>query len=259
MMSLHNAPAVVTGAGRGIGRTIAIELAKAGHPVALQSRTVEQLNETKALIEAEGGQAICVPGDVTEAQAAESLIEKCTESFGVPKIAVAGAGQAISAPLKRTSVEQLRQLFEVNTVSAFHLIKSASDRMIKLGEGGRIVIVASTAATRGMSYTAAYSASKHAVLGLVRSAAHELASKKITVNALCPGWVDTPMFDYTLKNISEKTGCSLEEARAKIETNIPLGRVLETEEVAATLMYLVSEAAGKMTGQAVVIDGGESL
>ncbi|MEE2903894.1 MAG: SDR family NAD(P)-dependent oxidoreductase [Myxococcota bacterium] len=258
-MSLHNAPAVVTGAGRGIGRTIAIELAKVGHPVALQSRTIEQLNETKALIEAAGGQAVCVPGDVTDAAASETLIEKCTEAFGIPKIAVAGAGQAISAPLKRTSVEQLRQLFEVNTVSAFHLIKSSSERMIKAGEGGRIVVVASTAATRGMSYTAAYSASKHAVLGLVRSAAHELASKKITVNALCPGWVDTPMFDYTLKNISEKTGCSLEEARAKIEKNIPLGRVLETEEVAATLMYMVSDAAGKMTGQAVVIDGGESL
>ena len=252
-------PAVVTGAGRGIGRAIAVALAKQGHPVALQSRTLAELDATKALIEDSGGTAICVPGDVTQAESAVALILKCKEAFGTPSIAVAGAGQAISAPLKRTSVEQLRQLFEVNTTSAFHLLQEASAAMIEAKIAGRFVVIASTAAVKGMAYTAAYSASKHAVLGLVRSAALELAPKNITVNALCPGWVDTPMFEYTLKNISEKTGCSLEEARAKIEKNIPIGRVLATEEVAAALNYLVSDAAAKLTGQAMVIDGGETL
>jgi len=258
-MSLSNSPAIVTGAGRGIGRAIALALAKAGHPLALQSRTLSDLEETKALVEAEGGRAICVPGDVTQAEAAQALVAECTKTFGIPQIAVAGAGQAISAPLKRTSVEQLRQLFEVNTTSAFHLLQEVSASLITAKLPGRFVVVASTAAVGGMAYTAAYSASKHAVLGLVRSAALELAGKQITVNALCPGWVDTPMFEYTLKNISEKTGCSLGEARGKIEKNIPVGRVLESEEVASALMYLVSDAATKMTGQAMVIDGGETL
>jgi len=251
--------AVVTGAGRGIGRAIALELARKGHAVGLQARSVAQLESTKAAIEAEGGRAVVVPGDVTRADSATELVERTAEAFGAPWIAVGAAGQAISAPLLRTGEDQLRSLLDVNLISAFHLMKASASAMIAAKDGGRIVIIGSTASVVGMRYTAAYSASKHAVMGLVKSAALELAKHRITVNALCPGWVDTPMFDATLENISRKTGCSLDEARATIEGGIPVGAALDVAEVAAQLSWVVSEAAGKLTGQALVRDGGESL
>lgn len=250
---------MVTGAGRGIGRAIALELTRLGHPVALQSRTEAQLLETKAAVEAAGGRAIVVPGDVTKPESAEALIARCTEELGPVGIAVGGAGQAFSAPVLRTDPDRVRQLFEVNTMSAFHLVGAAAKAMNAHKGGGRIVIVASTAAVKGMRYTAAYSASKHAVLGLVRSAALELAKDGITVNALCPGWVKTEMLEQTTANIAEKTGCTNEEALATIEKMIPIGAALTVEEVAKMLEYIVSDAASKLTGQALVLDGGESI
>lgn len=198
-----------------------------------------------------------VPGDVTEAGAAQALVDGASAAFGRVDVAVAGAGQAISQPLGRTTEAQLRQMLDVNLIAAFHLMQAAVPAMDK--DGGRLVVIASTAAVKGMSYTAAYSASKHAVLGLVRSAALELARKQITVNALCPGWVDTAMFDATLDNIVGKTGRSREEARAAIEARIPTRRVCNVDEVAATLKYIVSDDAAQLTGQALVLDGGETL
>ncbi len=248
--------AVITGAGRGIGRAIALDLARAGHPVALQSRTASAVEAVAGQIRQAGGQAVAVPGDVTDEASAEGLIAACTAAFGEVSVAVAGAGQALSAPIKRTTADDLRRLFEVNTVSAFHLIKHASAVM---QPGGRIIVIASIASVKGMQYTGAYCASKHAVLGLVKSAAMELAKKRITVNAICPGWVDTPMFDQTLENISRKTGCSLDEARDQLEAMVPIGKVLDASEVAAMVRYVVSDAAAKLTGQALVIDGGETL
>ena len=248
--------AVITGAGRGIGRAIALEAAKAGHAVALQARTAPQLEIVREEIEALGGRAVIVPGDVTQASSAEALVERCLEAFGSVDVAVAGAGQAMSAPIERTDEAQFRQLFEVNALAPFHLMKAAAPKMTA---GGRIVVIASIASVKGMRYTGAYCASKHAVLGLVKSAALELAKRSITVNALCPGWVDTAMFDTTLDNISVKTGCSRDEARGRIESMIPIGRVLEVDEVAAMFRYMISPEAGKLTGQAMLLDGGETL
>jgi NAD(P)-dependent dehydrogenase (short-subunit alcohol dehydrogenase family) len=251
--------AVVTGAGRGIGRSIALELAKLGYSVAIQARTETQLYDTRAEIEALGGRARVVLGDVTEASAAKELVERAEAELGPVRVAVACAGQAISAPLFKTTSDQMKQLFEVNVMSAFHLLQAAGSAMVTSKTRGRLVIVASTAAIAGMKYTAAYAASKHAVLGLVRSAALELADKGITVNALCPGWVQTPMLDATTKNIAEKTGCTEEEALQKILDKIPMKRVLVPEDIAAMLRYVVSDAAQSLTGQALVIDGGETL
>lgn len=251
--------AVVTGAGRGIGRAIALDLAQLGYKIALQSRTEAQLESTRQAIEGLGGQARVVPGDVTDPEAATRLIEVCEAELGPVAVAVAGAGQAFSSPLKRNDPDRVRRLFEVNTLSAFHLVQRAAEAMVASKTRGRIVVVASSASVSGAPYTSAYSATKHAVLGLVKSAALELAGKGITVNALCPGWVDTEMFDETLKNIMEKTGCALEEARARITQNIPMREVLTVEEVAGMLRYLVSPEARHLTGQALVLDGGETL
>jgi len=249
---------VVTGAGRGIGRAIALELASRGYPVALQARTTEQLDATRAAVEAAGGQAVVVAGDVTDPGAAEALVATCVDALGPARVVVAAAGQAFSAPLRRTRPEELRQLLEVNLLGVFHLLRASAGAMADAG-GGRFVAVASTAAVKGMRYTAAYAASKHAVLGLVRSAALELAASNVTVNAVCPGWVDTPMFGDTLANIAEKTGVSVDAARARIEQMIPLGRVLSAEEVARTVAFVVGPDAGHLTGQALVIDGGETI
>lgn len=251
--------AVVTGAGRGIGRSIALELAKLGYSVAIQARTEHQLFDTRAEIEALGTRARVIPGDVREASAAKDLVGRCEAELGPVRVAVACAGQAISQPILKTTAEQMRELYEVNVMSAFHLIQASAASMIAAKKGGRIVIIASTAAVQGMRYTAAYAASKHAVLGLVRTAALEFASHGITVNALCPGWVDTPMLEATTKNIAEKTGCTQEEALGKIVEKIPMRRVVRPEDIAAMLRYVVSDAAQSLTGQALVIDGGETL
>lgn len=251
--------AVVTGAGRGIGRAVALGLARAGYPVGLQSRTAEQLYDVRAEIEALGGHARVIPGDVTDPDSAEELFRRTAEELGPVHVAVANAGQAFSCPVIGHDPAKVRSLFEVNTMSAFHLVQSAARAMKGTKTRGRIVVIASTAAVAGQRYTSAYSASKHAVLGLVRSAALELAASGITVNALCPGWVDTEMFDQTLANIADKTGGSLQEARARIESMIPMREVLTPEEVAGYVAFLVSTHARHVTGQALVMDGGETL
>lgn len=256
-MNESKGAALVTGAGRGIGRAIALALAERGHPVAVQSRTEADLAEVVAAIEAAGGRAMAVAGDVTEASAADALVSRAIEKFGRVEVAVPCAGQSFSAPLSRTDADGFRRLFEVNTMSVFFLMQRAAEAMRT--EGGKIVVVASTAAVSGMAYTSAYSATKHAVLGLVRSAAIELARHRITVNALCPGWVDTEMFDKTLANIAEKTGGTIDEARKRIEGRIPIGSVVTVDEVAAMACHLASDASARLTGQAIVLDGGETI
>jgi meso-butanediol dehydrogenase/(S,S)-butanediol dehydrogenase/diacetyl reductase len=251
--------AVVTGAGRGIGRALALELARAGHPVALQARSPGPLEAVRAEIEAAGGRAIVVPGDVAVAASAAALVERAEAELGPLTVAVACAGQARSAPLLRTTPEQVTELFAANALSAFHLMQRAAQAMVTGRRPGRIVVVASTAAVKGARYTSAYAASKHAALGLVRSAALELAPHRITVNALCPGWVRTPMLDDTVANIAAKTGCTEAEALARIEAMIPVGAALEVEHVAAMLRWVVSDEAAHLTGQALVLDGGETL
>jgi meso-butanediol dehydrogenase/(S,S)-butanediol dehydrogenase/diacetyl reductase len=251
--------AVVTGAGRGIGRALALELARAGHPVALQARSPGPLEAVRAEIEAAGGRAIVVPGDVAVAASAAALVERAEAELGPLTVAVACAGQARSAPLLKTTPEQVTELFAANALSAFHLMQRAAQAMVTGRRPGRIVVVASTAAVKGARYTSAYAASKHAALGLVRSAALELAPHRITVNALCPGWVRTPMLDDTVANIAAKTGCTEAEALARIEAMIPVGAALEVEHVAAMLRWVVSDEAAHLTGQALVLDGGETL
>ena len=249
--------AVVTGAGKGIGRAIALELAARGHPVGLQARSAEDLAEVEAAIERSGGRALSVPGDACNPEAARALVEQTETRFGPLEAAVSCAGRGSAAPILSMDPTELRALLELNVVGPLHLIQAAG-RVMKHSGGGRIVVVASTTAVRGEPYVAAYSASKHGVLGLVRSGALDLARYGITLNAVCPGWVDTPMFERSLADIEAATGRSPAEARAAIEGKIPMGRVLGPEEVAKMVAYLVGAGAEMVTGQALVIDGGQT-
>ncbi|MGF1510217.1 MAG: SDR family NAD(P)-dependent oxidoreductase [Myxococcota bacterium] len=260
MATLKSRPtAVVTGAGQGIGQAIALELAKAGYHLGLQGRSQVRLQETAQRISGEGSEAFVCPGDVTDPASADVLVEGAAAAFSPVEVAVSCAGQAYSAPLMTTDAEVFRRLFEVNVMAVLHLMKAAAGHMMAHGRPGRIVVIASTAAVRGARYTSAYATSKHAAAGLVKSAAAEWTSHGITVNAVCPGWVDTPMFDETLARISEKTGRSPERARERIETQIPSGRVTQSEEVASLVRFLVSPRAAQVTGQCWVMDGGEGL
>jgi NAD(P)-dependent dehydrogenase (short-subunit alcohol dehydrogenase family) len=257
--STQSGVAVVTGAGRGIGRAVALELARAGMSVGLQARDGEALEAVAREVRELGAAAWVVPGDVTDPDSARRLVDGAEAELGPVDAAVACAGQARSAPLLRTTEVGFRDLFEVNTLAVFHLLKQSAGGWKRVGRKGRFVVVASTAGLRGSRYTAAYTASKHATLGLVKTAAVELAPHGITVNAICPGWVDTPLFADALDNIAAKTGGSREEAKARIVAGVPLGRILTPEEVAGAVRFLLGPAAGHVTGQSWVMDGGEGL
>ncbi len=238
---------------------MAFELSNLGYAVALASRTESELLQTRDRIVDGGGRAIAVPCDVTHEGAVQVLVDLCRDELGPIHAVVAAAGQAKSAPLEKTTELDFRSLYDANVLSVFHLVKASTRRMIEDGTEGRVVVIASTAAHKGFKYTTAYTASKHAVLGFVRAAALELARRRITINAICPGWVDTAMFDATVENIAVKTGVTRDEARRRIVAEIPLGSVLSAEEVAAAIRPFLADEGAKITGQAFVIDGGETL
>jgi NAD(P)-dependent dehydrogenase (short-subunit alcohol dehydrogenase family) len=209
----------------------------------------------KAIAERFSGEDVHAPGhgelDVTDEGQVASFFEK----LGRVDVLVNNAGIAAGAPLARTTLEDWRAHLDVNATGAFLCTRAVLRGMIERGDG-RIVTVASVAGLYGARYTAAYTASKHAAVGLMRATAAELAGTGVTANAVCPAYVDTAMTDRTIDNIVEKTSRSAEEARAEIEKMTPLGRLLEPEEVAAAVVFLASPEAASINGQTIVLDGG---
>lgn len=242
--------ALVTGAGRGIGRAVAVRLSAEGYRVALTSRTEDELRTTASLC---AGETLVLPADITSSAAIDRLFAAVEDAWGAVDVLVANAGSGASAPLAETTDEQWAQMLDVNLTAPFRCIRRAVPGMVRR-RYGRIVVIASVAAKRGEPYITAYAASKHGILGVVRCAAAELARTGVTVNAVCPGYVATPMTDRTTAAIADRTGRTLEEARAVLAAKQPNGRLVTVDEVADTVWLCVTNAA--LNGQGITLDGG---
>lgn len=241
---------LVTGAGRGIGAAVARRLSADGHQVALTARSGDELAALAAQLP---GPSLVVPADVTDPDAAERVFAAVEEAWGPVEVLVLNAGAAVTAPVHRTTDADWAHMLELNLTAPFRMLRRAVPPM-KAGGFGRIVAIASTAALRGEPYIAAYAASKHGLLGLVRTAALELATAGVTVNAVCPGFVDTPMTDGNIEQIGATTGRPLDEVRATLAARQPIGRLITAAEVADAVLLCVGSAA--ITGQALSVDGG---
>lgn len=241
---------LVTGAGRGIGGVVAGRLSAAGHRVALTARTRGDLETVAAAL---SGPSLVHPADITDPDAVEELFGAVERAWGPVEVLVLNAGAAVSAPLARTSDDDWRRMLDLNLTAPFRCLRRAVPAMTERG-WGRVVVVASVAAKHGAPYISAYAASKHGVLGLVRSAAAELAGTGVTVNAVCPGYVDTPMTDRSVANIAARTGRGPDDARRVLANQQPIGRLIDPGEVADVVELCVRTAG--ITGQGINVDGG---
>jgi len=252
MSGLPRSPhALVTGGGRGIGRAIAAQLAGADATVTVLGRQRAALDEAVAAGEAHFADV----ADVTDQAAISAAIAKAAARQPID-ILVANAGIAESAPFAKSDAALFKRMMDVNFMGVVHSIQAALPSM-KGRPYGRIVAVASTAGLKGYAYVSAYSAAKHAVIGLVRSLALELANTPITVNAVCPGFTDTNLVAGSIDNIMKKTGRSHEQAVAELAKHNPQGRLVTPKEVADTVLWLCGEGASAITGQAISVAGGE--
>lgn len=255
MDELSGRIALVTGGGKGIGRAIALSLASAGADVVVAGRSKPELEETRDRLRDAGRRSELVICDVTDRGQVDAMFASVKKALGDPLILVNNAGIASSARLNQTTDEMWDLMLRVNATAAFWCMKAVMPAMLE-ARWGRIVNVASVAARAGAPYITAYAASKHALLGLTRSVATEVAARGVTVNAVCPGYVDSEMTDRSTANISARTGRTEEEARRLLENVSPQGRLMTVEEVASLALYLCTEGARGITGQGIVLDGG---
>lgn len=250
--------AIVTGAGKGIGRSIALALAAAGADVAVTARTKSDLEQLVKEIEALGRRAISVSCDVTDVDQVQHMSSTLLEGLGGLDILVNNAGNAGSHKMLNHPDELWHRMLAINLTSVYYVTKAFLPVFIEQ-RGGRIINIASIASRRGGSYIAAYTASKHGVLGLTRALATEMQPYNVTVNAICPGYVDTPMTDASVNNISSRTGMSEEQARETLTRTSPQKRLITSEEVAASVVFLALDINRGINGQALNIDGGGTM
>jgi 3-hydroxybutyrate dehydrogenase len=239
--------ACVTGGSRGIGRAIAASLTASGMEVTILGRSQASLDQ--ALADGIAARAHAV--DVTDGDALRAIMAE-----GAFDVLVNNAGGAETGAFVKSDTAALRRMFALNVESAAEATRAALPHMIGRGFG-RVINIASTAALKGYAYVSAYSVAKHALVGLTRSLAIEFVKTGVTVNALCPGYTDTDLVAESVKSIMAKTKRSAEDARAHFEQSSPMGRLIAPEEVAAAALWLAGPAAGGVTGQCIVIAGGE--
>ncbi len=251
--------AFVTGAGTGIGRAIALALGGKGFAVSLAGRRAGPLQAVAAEIVALGGKALVVDGfDVTDEQAVNTGAAQAIAALGEVSVLVNCAGEAPSAPFEKTDPALWNHVVAVNLTGTYLVTRALLPSLRKAGSA-RIINIASTAGITGYAYVSAYCAAKHGVVGLTRSLALELARTGITVNAVCPGFTDTPLLDAAVDNITGKTGRSADDAREALARANPQGRLVTPQEVADAVLWLAGEGAGAVTGQAIAVAGGEVM
>ncbi|BCG98145.1 SDR family oxidoreductase [Mesorhizobium loti] len=245
--------ALVTGGGSGVGRAIALALAEAGINVTICGRREAEL----AKVAGESGRIFGIAADVTNEASMASLYHAAEAARGPFDIVIANAGMAGSTPANKTTLADWQKTLDVNLTGAFLTVKPALAGMAAR-KTGRIIFIASTAGLKGYAYVAPYVAAKHGVVGLMRALAAETAKSGVTVNAVCPGFVETDMLEESIQRIIEKTGRSAGDARASLVSTNPQGRFIQPQEVAAAVLWLCDDAASSITGQAISISGGET-
>jgi 3-hydroxybutyrate dehydrogenase len=258
-MKLADRIALITGGGRGIGRAVAFAFAREGARVAVVARTVQEVARVSEEIRVECGvETMHAACDVSDKESIGRAFAEVERHLGRIDILVNNAGIAESAPLVRTSDELWQRHLAINLSGTFYSMRAALPGMIERG-WGRIINIASIAGKTGAPYISAYAASKHGVLGLTRTVALEVATKGVTVNAICPGYVDTDMTTRALETIEARTGKSASDALEAIKRMSPQNRLVTSEEVAALALLLASEDGRGINGQAINVDGGSVL
>ncbi|MBV7255335.1 SDR family oxidoreductase [Pacificimonas sp. WHA3] len=250
-MSLQGKHAIISGGGSGAGAEIAGSLSEAGAKVTILGRRRLPLEN---VADANGGLAIIC--DVTDRAALDDAVAQAISKHGPVDIAIANAGAASSRPFADLKVSDLQASLDVNLIGVFNLWQSCLPSM--LGRGwGRMIAIASTAGVKGYPYVAPYCAAKHGVVGLTRALALELAARNITVNCICPGFMETPMLDRSVETIADKTGMSTAKARQALQRSNPQDRFIQPHEVASAARWLCGAGAGGMNGHALTLSGGE--
>ena len=254
-MLLNGKTALITGGGRGIGREIALTFARQGAHIAVAARTAEQVEQVAREI---GNNAIALVCDVSDSENVTRMFSDLRERLGDADILVNNAGIAESATFVNTTDELWHRHLSINLSGTFYCTRAALPAMLKK-RWGRVINVASIAAKTGAPYVSAYTASKHGVLGLTRTLALEVATTGITVNAICPGYVETDMVSRGIDQITKKTGRTAEEALDALKKMSPQNRLVTPEEVAALALLLASDEGRGINGQGINIDGGTVL
>ena len=251
---MHGRHALITGGGSGIGAAVARLLADAGATVSLAGRRAEPLRKVAAGLQ----HASTIVADVSLEADADAMVEQARIANGPIDIVVANAGAAESAPAAKLDFGHWQRMLGVNLTGAFLTVKAALPDILRPdARVPRIVFIASTAGLKGYPYAAAYCAAKHGVVGLARALAAELAPRHVTVNAVCPGFTETPLLAASLAKIVASTGRGQEEAAAELTRLNPQRRFVQPAEVAQTVLFLCSSSAQAITGQAISVSGGE--
>jgi NAD(P)-dependent dehydrogenase (short-subunit alcohol dehydrogenase family) len=245
--------AVVTGGARGIGAAVTRVLVAYGAKVTMLGRSAAPQGDLAGHEHLHYAQA-----DVCKPETLDQAFDSARANFGPIHILVNNAGQGRSAPFLKTDFAHWRSMMEVNLDGTFHCIHRVLPGMLDAG-WGRIVNIASTAGIKGYGYVTAYCAAKHAVVGLTRSLALEVATKGVTVNSVCPGYTETEMLQQTIDGIVAKTGRSADQARAELRALNPQKRTIQPEEVANAVTWLCLPGSEAITGQAIAVAGGEVM
>lgn len=256
--SLRGRHALVTGGGRGIGASIVRALVGRGARVSLLGRTAATLEALAAELRSSGAQTFCATVDVSKRESIDAAFAAARTFFGPIEILINNAGQAISAPITKRDDALWERLLAINLSGTYYGMQAALPDMLQ-GGYGRIVNIASTAGLTGYPYVAAYCAAKHGVIGLTRAVAREVASRNLTVNAVCPGYTDTDLAREAAAKISAVTGRKLEDALQAMTKFNPQGRLIQPDEIANAVTWLCMPGSESVTGQSIIVAGGELM